>query len=137
MTDSSDEDTLAYGMIDVHGTEAAAVARGNARAAALACPAMQVKSWMRVLGIIQRRQAGQVSSIRISRAGNKPKTSRMKNKTSILKSNQRCSYHTGRFHTAWTQSGHRSPPFPRPANGISPPLDGEAEEGYRGSPVPR
>jgi len=67
MTDGSDEDTLAYDMIDVHGTEAAAVARGNARAAALAGQAMQAKSWIRVLGIIQRRQANQASPIRTAR----------------------------------------------------------------------
>ena len=36
MTDGSDDDNLARDMIDVHGQEAATVARANARAAALA-----------------------------------------------------------------------------------------------------
>lgn len=36
MTDGSDDRTLTRDMIDVHGTKAAAVARDNARAAALA-----------------------------------------------------------------------------------------------------
>jgi hypothetical protein len=48
-------------MIDVHGTEAATVARENARAAALAGQAAQAKSWIRVLGTIQRQQAGKAS----------------------------------------------------------------------------
>jgi hypothetical protein len=53
-------------MIDVHGREAAAtVARENARAAALAGQPTQAKYWIRVLGIIQRQQAGKVSAIRI------------------------------------------------------------------------
>jgi hypothetical protein len=56
MTDGSDDQKLARDMIDVHGTEAATVARGNARAAALAGQAMQAKSWIKVLGIIQRQQ---------------------------------------------------------------------------------
>jgi hypothetical protein len=63
MTDEIDDDTLAHDMIEVHGTRAAAVARENARAAALAGQAMQAKSWIRVLGIIQRLQAGQVSPL--------------------------------------------------------------------------
>jgi hypothetical protein len=57
----SDEHTLARDMIDVHGVEAATVARENARAAALAGQAMQAKSWIRVLGIIQR-SSGQSSA---------------------------------------------------------------------------
>lgn len=57
MTDSPDDDQLARDIIDVHGREAAAVvARENARAAALAGQAARAKSWIRVLGIIQRRQ---------------------------------------------------------------------------------
>lgn len=58
MTDGSDEELLAYDMIDVHGAEAPTVARDNARGAALAGQPAQAKSWIRVLGIIQRRQAG-------------------------------------------------------------------------------
>jgi hypothetical protein len=63
MTDGSDDHKLARDMIDVHGREAAAVARENARAAALAGQAAQAKYWIRVLGIIQRRQGGKASAI--------------------------------------------------------------------------
>ncbi len=52
------EQLLARDMIDVHGTEAAAVARGNARTAALAGEPSRAKSWIRVLGIIQQCRAG-------------------------------------------------------------------------------
>jgi len=62
--DGPDDHKLARDMIDVHGTEAATVARGNARAAALAGQAAQAKAWIRVLGIIQRQQAGIASAIR-------------------------------------------------------------------------
>ena len=51
----TDEETLARKMIDVHGIEAAAVARGNARGAALAGQYAQAKSWIKVLGVIQKR----------------------------------------------------------------------------------
>jgi hypothetical protein len=64
MTDGSDDQRLARDMIDVHGTEAAAVARKNARAAALAGQAPQAKSWIRVLGVIQRQQAGKTPAFR-------------------------------------------------------------------------
>jgi hypothetical protein len=57
MTDGSDDRRLARDMIDVHGREAATVARGNARAAALAGRAPQAKSWIKVLGMIQRQLA--------------------------------------------------------------------------------
>ena len=57
MANDPDEALLAGNMIDVHGAEAATVARGNARGAALAGQPLQAKSWIRVLGIIQRRQA--------------------------------------------------------------------------------
>jgi hypothetical protein len=67
MTDGSSDETLARDMIDVHGTEAATVARGNARAAALAGQAPQAKSWIRVLGVIQRQQVGKASPIRVTR----------------------------------------------------------------------
>jgi hypothetical protein len=63
MADGSDEHKLARDMIDVHGREAATVARGNARAAAVAGQAIQARSWIRVLGIIQRQQAGRASAI--------------------------------------------------------------------------
>ena len=57
MTDGSDDHKLARDMIDVHGREAATVARGNARAAAVSGQAIQARSWIRVLGIIQRQRA--------------------------------------------------------------------------------
>jgi hypothetical protein len=63
MSDGSDNDKLAGDMIDVHGTEAATVARENARAAALAGQPRQAKYWIRVLGIIQRQQAGKAAAI--------------------------------------------------------------------------
>jgi hypothetical protein len=59
-----DDDKLASDMIDVHGREAATVARENARAAALAGQPMQARYWIRVLGIIQKQQAGKASAIR-------------------------------------------------------------------------
>jgi hypothetical protein len=63
MNDGSDDNKLAGDMIDVHGKKAATVARENARAAALAGQAEKAKSWIRVLGTIQRQQAGKVSAI--------------------------------------------------------------------------
>jgi hypothetical protein len=45
-------------MIEVHGAEAATVARNNARAAALGGQRLRAKFWIRVLGLIQRQQAG-------------------------------------------------------------------------------
>ncbi len=57
MADGSKEELLARDVIDVHGAQAADVARENARSAALAGQRVQAKSWIRVLGIIQRQQA--------------------------------------------------------------------------------
>lgn len=57
LIDESDEHTLACDMIEVHGAEAPTVARENARAAALAGQVARAKSWIGVLGLIQRRQA--------------------------------------------------------------------------------
>lgn len=54
----ADEPSLALDMIAVHGAAAAVVARENARMEALAGRAPQAKFWIRVLGIIQRRQVG-------------------------------------------------------------------------------
>jgi hypothetical protein len=51
-------------MIDVHGPEAATVARENARDAALAGQAPQAKSWIKVLGFIQRQLTDNASPIR-------------------------------------------------------------------------
>lgn len=57
MIDGSDDRKLACDMIDVHGMwAAAAVARENARRAALAGQVAQAKAWVRVLGMIQRQQ---------------------------------------------------------------------------------
>ncbi len=58
ITSGSEEELLARDMIDVHGAQAATVARENARAAALAGQAVQAKSWLSVLGAIQRRHSG-------------------------------------------------------------------------------
>jgi hypothetical protein len=55
--DDPDEELLARNMIDVHGDEAATIVRANARSAAVAGQPGQAKSWIRVLGIIQRSQA--------------------------------------------------------------------------------
>jgi hypothetical protein len=63
--DDSDAEILAHNMIDVHGSEAATVARGNARQAALAGQPVQAKTWLRILGIIQRHQAGTTASARV------------------------------------------------------------------------
>jgi hypothetical protein len=60
--DAAGDDLLARNMIDVHGAEAAAIARGNARSAALAGQATQAKSWIAVLGIIQQYLAGNAPS---------------------------------------------------------------------------
>ena len=57
MEGDSDDQRLARNIIEVHGADAATIARGNARGAALAGQPIQAKSWIRVLGIIQRRQA--------------------------------------------------------------------------------
>ena len=46
----------AHGIIEVHGSVAVAVARGNATSAALAGQAAQAKLWIRVLSIIQQQQ---------------------------------------------------------------------------------
>jgi hypothetical protein len=64
MADELDEGLLARNMIDVHGTQAAVIARGNARGAALAGQAAQARSWIRVLGIIQRRRIDKRSPCR-------------------------------------------------------------------------
>jgi hypothetical protein len=51
-----DEQSLARDMIEVHGAEAAVVARDNAHAAAMAGQRPQARYWIRVLGIIQQRR---------------------------------------------------------------------------------
>ena len=63
MIEGSDDHALVGDIIEVHGREAATVVRENARSAALAGQAAQAKSWIRVLGIIQRRQAGLKSPV--------------------------------------------------------------------------
>ena len=54
---------LARDLIEVHGDEAPTIARGNARTAALAGQPALAKSWIRVLSIIQRQQAGRATDI--------------------------------------------------------------------------
>lgn len=53
----SHEQALARDMIEVHGAEAATVARSNARSAALAARLAEAKSWIRLLTLIQQQQA--------------------------------------------------------------------------------
>jgi hypothetical protein len=62
MSDDPEAALLARDMIDVHGAEAPTVARENARHAALAGQPAQAKSWIRVLGIIQRHQVSTTAS---------------------------------------------------------------------------
>ena len=57
MTNDRNNETIARDMIAAYGIEAAAVARTNARAAAVAGQSAKAKSWIRVLDIIQRQQA--------------------------------------------------------------------------------
>ena len=52
----SREQTLARDMIQVHGAEAATVARSNARSSAFAAQFPAARSWIRVLALIQRQQ---------------------------------------------------------------------------------
>lgn len=68
--DDTGEQSLARDMAEVHGAEAAAVARDNARVAALTGQEPQAKSWIRVLGIIQRRRINQ--EIRSAGPDNRP-----------------------------------------------------------------
>ena len=58
MADAGAEHAPARDIIAVHGTEAAVIARQNARSAALAGQPAQAKSWIRVLGKIQQQQPG-------------------------------------------------------------------------------
>jgi hypothetical protein len=58
-----DELALARDIVEVHGTGAAAVARENARSAALAGQPILAKSWIRVLGAIQRQQAEKAATV--------------------------------------------------------------------------
>jgi hypothetical protein len=52
-----DAEVLVHDMIEVHGAEAATIARNNARTAALAGRAIEAKSWIRVLAAIQQQRA--------------------------------------------------------------------------------
>ena len=61
--DGADQQRLARDLIEVHGNEAPTIARGNARTAALAGQPIVAKSWIRVLSIIQRQQAGEARKI--------------------------------------------------------------------------
>jgi hypothetical protein len=64
IADGADEPSLARDMIEVHGAQTAAVARDNARTAALGGQALRAKSWIRVLGMIQRQQAAEAPPVR-------------------------------------------------------------------------
>jgi hypothetical protein len=57
VTEGSDDHRRARVIIDVHGDAAATVARDNATSAALAGQAVQAKSWIKVLSIIQQQQS--------------------------------------------------------------------------------
>jgi len=61
--DGADQQRLARDLIEVHGNGAPAVARDNARTAALAGRPIVAKSWIRVLSIIQRQQAGEARKV--------------------------------------------------------------------------
>ena len=61
--DGADQQRLARDLIEVHGNEAPTIARGNARTAALAGQPIVAKSWIRVLSIIQRQQAGEARKV--------------------------------------------------------------------------
>ena len=61
--DGADQQRLARDLIEVHGNEAPTIARGNARTAALAGQRTVARSWIRVLSIIQRQQAGQPGEV--------------------------------------------------------------------------
>ena len=61
--DGHGAEKLARDLIEVHGDEAATIARGNARTAALAGQPTLAKSWIRVLSIIQRQQADRSKDI--------------------------------------------------------------------------
>jgi hypothetical protein len=54
--DTDPNDNLARDMIDVHGNDAAGIARDNARTAAIAGRTEQVRKWLAVVDVIQRRQ---------------------------------------------------------------------------------
>ena len=66
MSDPADEELLARNMMDVHGGEAATLARENARTAALAGQPAQAKSWIRVLGSIQRQEAAKTTGSQVN-----------------------------------------------------------------------
>lgn len=59
----TDISALARDIAEVHGKRAAAVARENARTAALASQPARAKFWIKVLGIIQRQDAAEASAI--------------------------------------------------------------------------
>ena len=60
IADGADEPSLARGMIEVRGAQATAIARDNARTAALGGQALRAKFWIRVLGMIQRQQTARL-----------------------------------------------------------------------------
>jgi hypothetical protein len=62
MAGRTDDEFLARDMIEVHGIKAAVVARDNARSAALGGQGERAKTWIRIVGVIQRHQADRNSS---------------------------------------------------------------------------
>jgi hypothetical protein len=54
---------LAGDMIGVHGAGAAGVARGNARAAALAGRVVEARNWLQLVDTIQRRMVRPVRDV--------------------------------------------------------------------------
>ena len=69
MPDHPENDALALDMIEVHGTEAAGVARANARSAAITGAIASAKRWMGVLAAIQRKQAGRKAALERAERG--------------------------------------------------------------------
>ena len=57
IVDDATLSALAHDIVAVHGTGAAAIARQNARSAALAGQPAQAKSWLAVVGSVQRLRA--------------------------------------------------------------------------------
>jgi hypothetical protein len=64
---SESSEQLARDMIDVHGVDAAQVARDNARTAACAGQFIEARKWLRLVELIQRRarhdSAGATASV--------------------------------------------------------------------------
>ena len=64
MPNAVDEHALAHNMIEVHGNEAAGVARANSRADAVVGEIVAAKIWLRVLREIQRQLAERAATLK-------------------------------------------------------------------------